>query len=602
MIDSQFLKTVPDVAGVYQMLDERGVILYIGKAKNLKKRLSSYFRKNLAPKTASLMGHAVDINLVVTTSETQALILESELIKTKKPRYNILLRDDKSYPYIYISTKHDFPRLDLYRGLRKKTGRYFGPYPSGSAARETTHLLQKIFLIRSCSDSFFSHRSRPCLQYQIKRCSGPCAEGIGEASYRKDIEHAVAFLEGKSDKIIKLLTERMREAAKKKSYEAAAKYRDQIFHLRKIQEKQYIVNRTAKNIDIVACVQKAGRACLQLLVVRDGRMLGNKVFFPHIPAGTETHEIFHAFLAQHYLLGVASDVPQAIVTNVSKPVDLALLAEIEQRANHKVKIYKRVQGERAVWVKMAESSAEQALQRQLLSKQHVANQLIHLQKALNIDRPITRIECFDVSHHSGEATVASCVAFGLDGALKNDYRRFNIQGVKANDDFAAMHQALVRRYTAVKKNKGKLPDILLVDGGKGQLTQAKLVMKSLQINEVILLGIAKGRTRKPGFETLFLASQKTPIFLAPDSCALHLLQQIRDEAHRFAITHHRQKKQKRQRGSVLDTIPGVGPRRRKNLLEHFGGLQGLRQASAKAISQVPGISESLAETIADFLR
>jgi len=593
MLDAKaFLSTVPNKIGVYQMLDASGKIIYVGKAKDLKKRLQSYFRSNLSPKTHALMEQAVDIKILITQTETESLILESQLIKSEKPRYNILLRDDKSYPYIVI-TQHKFPRLDFYRGSCKEPGKYFGPYPSVTAVRSTIHLLQKTFLLRQCSDTYFQNRTRPCLQYQIQRCSAPCVGYIDQKSYDDDIHYAKSFLEGKSETIIQRLTARMQKASDEMVYEKAAKYRNQIASLRGIQEQQHVANMAEKNVDVMVMLQSEETVCLYLLVIRDGRVLGNKSFFPKVPADSDDQALFEAFVAQYYLVGVGN-IPQAIVSNLKATLNEQLLEALRVKAGRKIKLYQRHSQEKAAWIEMALESARHVVSKHRLDKSSLAEKFVALQQELSLEKPPERLECFDISHHMGEATVASCVVMGMDGPIKNDYRRFNIKDVTAGDDFAAMRQALVRRYRDATEN---LPDILLIDGGKGQLSQAKSVMEELEVRGVLLIGIAKGKTRKPGFETLFFIDRSAPLLLSADSPALHLLQYIRDEAHRFAITHHRSKKQKRQTTSVLEQLPGIGAKRRRALLKHFGGLQGLQRTSAAEIAKVPGISKQLAELI-----
>lgn len=593
-----FLKNLPQHPGVYRMLGAQGEVLYVGKARNLKKRVASYFRASgLPPKTAVLMAQVCDMEFTVTHTEGEALILENNLIKEHLPRYNVLLRDDKSYPYIYLSASDEFPRLALHRGARKARGRYFGPYPSGGAVRESLSLLQKLFPVRQCEESFYRNRSRPCLQYQIKRCTAPCVGFIDREAYQEDVRHAVLFLEGKSTEVIDELVERMDRAAAKQEYELAARYRDQIASLQKVQERQYVSGERG-DLDVVACVVEGGVACVQVFFVRAGRNLGNKYFFPRIPAGLEPAEVIAAFLPQYYL---DKPVPDEILLSHGME-DQALLAEVlGAQAGHGVQLRQRVRGERARWVAMALRNAEHTLHARLASKMGMQKRFEALQDALQLEQLPARMECFDISHTMGEATVASCVVFDQEGPLKSDYRRFNIEGITEGDDYAAMFQALKRRYTRLKKGEGKIPDLLFIDGGKGQLTQAREVLEELQVEGVTIVGIAKGPERRPGMETLFLSEQSRPFILPADSPALHLIQQIRDEAHRFAITGHRQRRARARTTSVLEEIPGMGPRRRQRLLKQFGGLREVASAGVEDLARVPGISPKLAQKIYDAL-
>ena len=603
---STFLKTLTHKPGVYRMLDADKNILYIGKAKDLHKRVSSYFRKSgLLPKTSVLMGQVCDVEITVTHTESEALILESNLIKKYRPRYNVLLRDDKSYPYIYLSADQDFPRLSFHRGARRAKGRYFGPYPSSGAVRDSLSLLQKLFPVRQCDDSFFRNRSRPCLQYQIKRCTAPCVDLISKEAYQQDVQNAVLFLEGKSTEVIDGLVDRMEKASELQEYELAAKVRDQISSLQKVQERQYVSGERG-DLDVIACSVKGGVACVQVFFIRNGHNLGNKSYFPKIPRiqqgdnKTAPEEVISSFIPQYYLDEKAEKhIPEQILTShpVSDPELLEVtLANVK---GHKVGIRAGVRGERARWVKMAIANADHALSAELASKAGIQKRLEALQEALDLDQIPGRLECFDISHTMGEATVASCVVFDAEGPRKSDYRRFNIEGIEPGDDYAAMHQALMRRYTKVKKGEGKLPDLLLIDGGKGQLAQAKAVLGELQVDGVMIIGIAKGPERKPGLETLFLSGHPEPFILPADSPALHLIQQVRDEAHRFAITGHRARRAKKRTTSVLESVPGMGPKRRQQLLKQFGGLQEIARAGVEDIARVQGISKQLAQKIYD---
>ncbi|WP_027897535.1 excinuclease ABC subunit UvrC [Zestomonas thermotolerans] len=591
-----FLATCSGRPGVYRMLDEGGKLLYVGKAKNLKKRLSSYFRKTgLAPKTAALVGRIAQIETTITANETEALLLEQTLIKEWRPPYNILLRDDKSYPYVFLSDG-EFPRLGIHRGAKKARGRYFGPYPSAGAIRESLALLQKAFLVRQCEDSYFRNRTRPCLQYQIKRCKGPCVGLVSPEEYAADVRHSVMFLEGRSNALAEELSTLMQEAAVRLDFERAAVLRDQIAVLRRVQDQQSMEGGSG-DVDVIAAVTNPGGACVHLISVRGGRVLGSKNFFPQVGIEEGVGEVMAAFIAQYYLGNPERDLPRELIVNVVHEDFAALIKALQELRDVELTISHRVRGTRARWQKLAITNAEQALAARLANRQHLAVRFEALAEALNLDEVPQRLECFDISHSSGEATVASCVVFGPEGPLKSDYRRYNIEGVTAGDDYAAMRQALTRRFSKVREGEGKLPDILLVDGGKGQLAMAREVMQELAVPELILLGVAKGVTRKPGLETLFLNDAAHEFTLPGTSPALHLIQQIRDEAHRFAITGHRARRGKARRTSTLEGVPGVGPKRRRELLNHFGGLQELSRASLEEIAKAPGISKKLAESI-----
>lgn len=589
-----FLKTLTPLPGVYRMLDSKGTVIYVGKARNLKRRVASYFRTNPdSAKVRSLVSHIRNIEITVTHTEGEALILESTLIKKHRPRYNVLLRDDKGYPFIHLSAG-DFPRLSLHRGAKRAAGRYFGPYPNASAVRDTLHLLQRVFKLRQCEDSFFANRSRPCLQYQIKRCTAPCTGFIDVPQYQQDVRHAVLFLEGKSGQVIDDLVARMEQASALLKFEEAAVFRDQIVQLRQIQEKQYVVGERG-DLDVVAGLLKGGVACVQVFYFRDGRLLGNKAFFPQLPADEGIEDILGAFLAQYYL---DKDPPGEILLS-HEPADAQLLASVlAERAGRKVTMTSKVRGERARWLELAERNAELALNARLSSQAGLRERFLALGEALALEE-INRMECFDISHTLGEATVASCVVFNGDGPLKSDYRRYNIEGITPGDDYAAMQQALTRRYTRLKEGDGKLPDVLFIDGGKGQLAQARAVLDELQVAGVTLVGVAKGAERRAGLETLYLSDRDGPIILPADSAALHLVQQIRDEAHRFAITGHRQRRAKARTTSPLEGIPGIGPRRRQSLLKQFGGMQQLARAGVEDLTRVAGVSRELAQRIYD---
>lgn len=593
---SDFLAACSGRPGVYRMFDEGGKLLYVGKAKNLKKRLASYFRKTgLAPKTAALVARIAQVETTITANETEALLLEQTLIKEWRPPYNILLRDDKSYPYVHLSDG-EFPRLSIHRGAKKQKGRYFGPYPSAGAIRESLNLLQKAFLVRQCEDSYFRNRTRPCLQYQIKRCKGPCVGLVEANEYAEDVRHSVMFLEGRSNALAAELTSSMEQAAMDLEFERAAELRDQVSMLRRVQDQQSIEGGTG-DVDVVAAIVNPGGACVHLISVRGGRVLGSKNFFPQVAIEEEVGDVLVAFIAQYYLGSHERDLPQELIVNTVHEDFPTLIEAIAESRGRELSISHRVRTNRARWQQLAVTNAEQALAARLANRQHMADKFEALGEVLGLAEPPQRLECYDISHSSGEATVASCVVFGPEGALKSDYRRYNIEGVTAGDDYAAMHQALTRRFSKLKDGEGKLPDVLLVDGGKGQLAMAREVLQELAVPELILLGVAKGVTRKPGFETLYLNGPENEFTLPADAPALHLIQQIRDEAHRFAITGHRARRGKARRTSSLEEVAGVGPKRRRELLKHFGGLQELSRASIEEIAKAPGISKKLAESI-----
>ncbi|MDC0598563.1 excinuclease ABC subunit UvrC [Gammaproteobacteria bacterium] len=599
---ASFLKHASPRPGVYRMFDSNGEILYVGKAKNLKKRLSSYFRgSGLDNKTIALVNKIHSIETTITNSETEALLLEHNLIKEHRPPYNILLRDDKSYPYIFLSTNDIYPRLALHRGAKKKQGKYFGPFPGAGAVRESLNLLQKVFHVRQCEDSFFSNRTRPCLQYQIKRCSGPCVNLTSEEDYAEDVRHSIMFLEGKSEQIKEELDAKMDAYAKALEFEKASVIRDQIRDLRVVQERQYVSGEKG-DVDILALNADAGIVCIQVIFVRGGRVLGNKNYYPKLVIENEAPEIMHAFIGQFYLRENSQhSVPKEIIVS-HKPEDLTgLQAALEYFSGHKVSLKNNVRGHRQKWLELAITNAEHGLMSKLNSKQSMQNRFNALHQALGTTDIPTRLECFDISHSSGEATVASCVVFDQNGPLKSDYRRFNIDNITAGDDYAAMEQALKRRYTRLKEGEARMPDLLVIDGGKGQLGQAEKVLAELEVNNVLLLGIAKGISRKAGQETLFLGGSHKEIVLPAESPALHLLQHIRDESHRFAITAHRQRRGKQRTQSFLDTIPGIGPKKRRDLIRHFGGQQEIKKASIDELHKVSGISKNLAEQLYDAM-
>lgn len=597
---SRFLADASQQPGIYQMFGVDGNILYIGKAKNLKARLSSYFRKTgLSPKTAALVTRIHRIEVTITSTEAEALILEQNLIKANRPPYNILLRDDKSYPYIFVSSGEPYPRLSFHRGAKKKQGDYYGPFPNVGAVRDSLNFLQKTFRVRQCEDSVFNNRSRPCLQYQIKRCTAPCVEFISKEDYANDLRHTRMFLTGSNQELMTELADQMDAAATSLAFEKAAHYRDQITFLRSIQLQQ-IVEEGNGDIDVIALVSRPNALCVHILFVRQGRILGSRSFFPKAGLDETPADILSQFVAQFYLASQGRDIPREVITNYELEDADVVATALQQSIGRQVHITHTVRSHRAKWLQMAVNAAEQNLISHLNSKQNVLDRFVALQDVLQLDDMPQRLECFDISHSSGELTVASCVVFDTNGPLKSDYRRFNIEGITPGDDYAAMAQALERRYTRLKKGEGKMPDILLIDGGKGQLSKAIAVLAELGVDDVLMIGVAKGSTRKAGFETLYNAATDSEIVLNNDSPALHLIQHIRDEAHRFAITGHKQRRDKKRKTSTLEDIPGVGAVRRRELLRHFGGIQELQKAGVTDIAKVNGISQHLAEEIYAF--
>lgn len=594
-----FLKTVPTKPGVYRMLDVHAQILYVGKAKNLKNRVSSYFRGNhVNSRIWSMVKQIRDVQITITETEAEALLLESNLIKKHRPRYNVLLRDDKSYPYIRISTRQTFPRVSFHRGSRnKQAGEYFGPYPSAGSVRETLALLKKLFRVRQCQDSYFANRSRPCLEYQIKRCTAPCTREISQEDYAKSVTQTVRFLQGKSQQVMDDMVQQMDAYAADLQFERAADVRDQIEQLRQISQQQYVSGGQG-NVDVLVIQMASNVASVQVQTIRGGNNLGNKNYFPKLPPSDETEaSVLESFIAQYYL---NRDVPSELL--LSHPLENVdtLQEMLTLKAESKVSISHRLRGERARWVSMAITNAQHALQIELASKAGMQKRLYTLQEELSLDYIPSRMECYDISHTMGEATVASCVVFGMEGPIKADYRRFNISDITPGDDYAAMQQVLTRRFERLVQQEAKLPDILFIDGGKGQVTQAYDVLESLQISGVDIIGVVKGEGRKAEFDNLIVNQQK--VALAPHSSAMHLVQQIRDEAHRFAITGHRQRRQKARTSSPLEEIPGLGPKRRQVLLKQFGGLRAITGANVDELAKVPGISRNLAQKIYDHLK
>ena len=590
-----FVASLPLQPGVYRMLDEAGQVLYVGKANQLKKRVGSYFQlNNLSPRIRLMVSHIARIEITVTRSEAEALLLENNLIKSLKPRYNILFRDDKTYPYIVL-TGSPSPRLTYYRGATDKRHQYFGPYPNAQAAKESINLLQKVFKLRTCEEGVFNNRTRPCLLHQIHRCSAPCVGLISPEDYATDVRNAGLLLQGKFDEVENRLRAAMEQASDTMEYEHAAALRDQLQALHTVQQKQFVESGRDTDADIVAVVEAEGALCLNLAVVRGGRHLGDKPFFPSNVQGQDSAEVLEAFLAQHYL---ERSVPPLIVTSI-EVTDAALEQLLTEQAGRKVQIRHTVTGERRQWLEMAQANALLALQRQAGLQAGQTLRLDTLRNALALPE-VKRIECFDISHTMGEATVASCVVYDDLAIRPQEYRRFNISGITPGDDYAAMRQALQRRYQKLLTGEGKRPDLILIDGGAGQLGMAMEVMAELGL-DIALVGVAKGVERKAGMEQLIRPGIEKSLQLPPDSPALHLIQQIRDEAHRFAITGHRARRGKARTASSLEDIEGVGDKRRRNLLTHFGGLKGVQQASIEELARVEGISPALAEKIYQHL-
>ena len=589
---------LPHLPGVYRMLNAAAEVLYVGKARDLQKRVASYFQKtaSLEPRIQLMVAQVAALETTVTRSESEALLLENNLIKTFAPRYNILYRDDKSYPYLQVSG-HRFPKLGFYRGPLDRANRYFGPFSSAHAVRESIQLLQKVFRLRTCEDTVFGNRSRPCLLHQIRRCTAPCVGLIDEASYAEDVRNAELFLLGRDDEVLARLEERMQAAAAQLDYEAAATYRDQVRALRGVRQTQFVSSEHARDIDIVALVAASGVLCVNLVTIRGGMHRGDKSFFPEHGEGYAAGQALQAFLSQHYL---QREVPPLVVVN--HEVDGAALTQLlSEQSGHEVQISASATGERRAWLTMAETNARVAIGQRLQLHATQEARLAALLEALGLPATTQRIECFDISHTGGEATVASCVVWD-EGAMRNDqYRRYNIQGVTPGDDYGAMREVLDRRYRKVVAGEGRVPDLILIDGGKGQVSSALAVLEELGLAQVGLVGVAKGEERKPGLEQLIVPGRHESLRLPKDHPGLHLIQQIRDEAHRFAITGHRGRRGKARRTSTLEAIAGVGAKRRQRLLARFGGLRGVLAASIDEIAQVEGIGPDLAERIHQHL-
>ena len=578
-----FVAGMPNLPGVYRMLGPSGEALYVGKARDLKKRVASYFQKQVAsPRTQVMLTQVASMEVTVTRSEGEALLLENNLIKSLAPRYNILFRDDKSYPYLMV-TGHQFPRLGFHRGAKDRKNRYFGPFPHAYAVRESIQLMQRVFRLRTCEDTVFENRSRPCLLYQIRRCTAPCTGKIAPEPYAEDVRNAMLFLEGREDDVINNLNEKMKSASETQRYEDAAAYRDQVRALSRIQARQYVESNRGVDADVVACAIDGAIACVNLVMIRGGRHVGDRSFFPSNAEGAPQDEVIEAFLTQHYL---DQPVPPLIISGEEVELDLP-----------ETEVVTPSHGERRVWVDMARKNALLAIAQRVRDRATQESRLVALREALGLPEGAQRIECFDISHTMGEATVASCVVYDRQQMQRSEYRRFNIRGITPGDDYAAMRQVLERRYQRVSEESGKIPDLILIDGGKGQTGVASAVLRDLGLHQVCVVGVAKGPERKPGMEELILESEERSLELAPSHPGLHLIQQIRDEAHRFAVVGHRARRGKARTTSMLNEIPGIGAKRRQALIEHFGGLRGVQAAAIDDIAKVAGISRPLAERI-----
>ncbi|HEY0563715.1 MAG TPA: excinuclease ABC subunit UvrC [Methylophilus sp.] len=587
------LKNLPNLPGVYRMMNAEATVIYVGKAKDLKKRVSSYFNKNLpSPRTRMMVSQITQIETTVTRTEAEALLLENNLIKSIMPRYNVLFRDDKSYPYIAL-TGDAYPRLAFHRGAQRKGAQYFGPFPNSVAVRESIQLLQKVFKLRTCENTVFANRSRPCLQYQIERCTAPCVDYISPDEYAHDVRHAAMFLEGKTNEVLNALGDKMNTAAANQEYEAAVVFRDRMQALRQVQAKQFVSDFSVSDADVIACAELEGQHCINLVMIRGGRHLGDKSFFPKNSQDASLSETVEAFLTQHY---VAQNTPPMIVCGVE--VDTKSFEDVlSEQASRKIKLITNAIGDKRVWLKMAQTNAELGLSQRAATSANQAAKLLALREALHLADTVERIECFDISHTMGEATVGSCVVFDKGDMQNSEYRRYNITGITPGDDYAAMRDVLTRRYKKVAAGEGKRPDLVFIDGGKGQLGVAIEVMQEVGLEDILLVGIAKGEERRPGLETMIFSDTGEMLNLEKDNQGLHLLQRIRDEAHRFAITGHRAKRAKARLTSSLEDIEGVGAKRRKALLTRFGGLDGVKNASIDELAQIEGVSQALAEKI-----
>ena len=594
----EYIAALPRRPGVYRMYGAEQELLYVGKARSLKDRVGTYFGpRNVDPKVQALVAQISAIEVTVTNSETEALLLEYNLIKAHKPRFNIVLRDDKSFPYIHLYIEHDYPRLEFYRGSRAAPGRYFGPFPNAGAVRDTLNQLQKLFHIRNCRDTFFANRSRPCLQHQIGRCSAPCVGLITREAYAQDIAAAVKVLEGRSDEVNAELQARMEEAAARLEFERAAEIRDQLGALKRIQAQQVVTAEGARDADVFAIAGDAGEYAVSVMLVRGGRNLGTNSYFPRA-ALAEPHEALTSFVMQYYANAEAT--AQVLLDSRVEEAP-ALEAALRERLGHSIEVRCPARGIGARWIELTRENAEQALRMRFARRAGMDEMLADLARELDLPEPPQRLECFDISHTGGEGTVASCVVFGPEGPLKKEYRRFNIRGVTPGDDYAALRQALERRYRHVRDGEVPPPDVLLIDGGLGQIREVHEVLEGLSFGELALVGVAKGPDRRPGQERLFIYGAQTPVTPAPHGPASRLIQRIRDEAHRFAISGHRKKRARRYNESVLEVVPGLGPAKRRALLKHFGGLQGVMRAGVADLTAVNGIGATLARTLYDHL-
>jgi len=595
----EFVGSLPRRPGVYRMYNANRDLLYVGKARNLRDRVGTYFNpSNVSPKVHALVQQIAAIEVTITHSEVEALLLEYNLIKEHRPRFNVVLRDDKSFPYVHLRTDHEYPRLAFYRGPRNQPGRFFGPFPNAGAVRETLQGLQKLFHIRNCRDSFFANRSRPCLQYQIGRCSAPCVGLIDPPTYRQDVDAAVKVLEGRSQEVNAQLREQMEQASTRLQFERAAQIRDQLAALANIQSQQVVTAADeAADVDAFAIVGEPGEYAISVMLVRGGRNLGTTSYFPRA-ALADPDEALGSFILQYY---TAQEPPAEVLLDLALADSAAMGEVLRERAGHAVTVRKPLRGIAARWVDLARENAGQSLRMRQAQRRNAAEMMTALAEALDLPDIPQRIECFDISHTAGEGTVASCVVFGPEGPLKKEYRRFNIAGITPGDDYAALHQALQRRYTRIRDGEQVGPDLLLIDGGPGQIAAVHGALAQLGFADLALVGVAKGPDRRPGQERLFVQGEAVPRVLAPESPALRLIQRVRDEAHRFAITGHRKRRARRFNESVLESIAGLGPARRRALLKHFGGLQGVLKAAVADIEQVAGIGASLARTIYDHL-
>lgn len=588
-----FVAGLPSLPGVYRMLGAAGEVLYVGKARDLKKRVSSYFTKTLhSPRIGLMVAQIASMETTVTRSEGEALILENNFIKSLAPRYNILFRDDKSYPYLMI-TGHRYARIGFHRGGQEKKNRYFGPFPHSYAVRESIQLLQMVFRLRTCEDSVFENRSRPCLLHQIQRCSAPCTRLISEDAYAHDVRNAELFLLGRENDVINTLTAKMDTAATALRFEEAAMYRDQVRALSRVQARQYVESAVGVDADVVACRSEGGISCVNLVMIRAGRHVGDRSFFPQNADAATPGEVILAFLTQHYL---EQPIPPLILANADLEGEM-LEAALSEQAHRPVRLVVTPQGDRRIWLEMAEKNALLALANRVRERGTQEGRLVALREALGLPESAQRIECFDISHTMGEATVGSCVVYDGHDMQKSEYRRFNIRDITPGDDYAAMRQVLMRRYERISAEGAKMPDLILIDGGKGQVAQARSALVELGLNDVSVVGVAKGPERKPGLEELIVEGEGVVVTLPPQHPGLHLIQQIRDEAHRFAIVGHRARRGKTRTTSELNEIPGIGDKRRRSLLAHFGGLKGVQSAAVEDIMKVEGISRATAQKI-----